>query len=778
MSIKKLHEEIENFAELMDKDNANFERPEDKVSVNDVVYGAAVEDNDKAKKHLDKVFKEMGKKSKGVTPENPDTGKVLQKSIYTERVSLDENLFESFEEIEDDDDEEEEIEEAKKPSQTGKYVVKHDNGRYVSPEFTVGAFSKAARFETEKEAEDFISDYGKDTKWKDHYEVVDTSKNEALEDEDIADFVEEAFWDIVDEGDTPSKDEVVERVTDITLETPQDIRRVADSIWDRLSKERIGRKNESFEEDEEEIECEWCGEKFPREELLKEKDLGYICHQCKDGIRSRGEIVTLEEGYELLSGTEVEMYSDLKRAQKRANELGLKEAEYGDAYGVSYCYFNKSGDRDDDEEVIAYYAFENGKPRELTDSEARRIERQVESSFDDREDNYYDESLKEAKNKVEELPDDVYTLVYDRLFPGNKNYRPLIATDIDRVYDVSEFQMGDGDYDIGVAVKEIADAELAQKVAEFLGLPFELRSSNNLEDDYKFIAFIKIPDDIGAKSAEKYLKDHGKNIDDIRIKNPTQRKKSKDDEEGEEVKIEVKDEEEVKEESLNEEAKIYIDIGDFHPWSGAEKYFDWICINDRLSDFEDIIEEVYPDGISETQLNDILRFEPEWVFDMLGVNYNPNTDEIDGEDEEELDDEFEEEEGVEVVESLDETKAKSNGDMVKAYNKALKIAKDIEAKVVYGYTTKRNPGKFFEIKPIKYDGDDNKFRKQYGANVIYVAYPDKGFVEEEVEEGILSTAVGAAIGGLAGNAIKNAVSNEKLGEGKRTKDDPWGLLSK
>ena len=101
--------------------------------------------------------------------------------------------------------------------------------------------------------------------------------------------------------------------------------------------------------------------------------------------------------------------------------------------------------------------------------------------------------------------------------------------------------MGDGDYDIGVAVKEIADAELAQKVAEFLGLPFELRSSNNLEDDYKFIAFIKIPDDIGAKSAEKYLKDHGKNIDDIRIKNPTQRKKSKDDEEGEEVKIEVKE---------------------------------------------------------------------------------------------------------------------------------------------------------------------------------------------------------------------------------------------
>lgn len=33
--------------------------------------------------------------------------------------------------------------------------------------------------------------------------------------------------------------------------------------------------------------CVWCGEEFPKSELRKEKDMGYICHRCIKGIESR-----------------------------------------------------------------------------------------------------------------------------------------------------------------------------------------------------------------------------------------------------------------------------------------------------------------------------------------------------------------------------------------------------------------------------------------------------------------------------------------------------------
>lgn len=77
------------------------------------------------------------------------------------------------------------------------------------------------------------------------------------------------------------------------------------------------------------------------------------------------------EGYEFLDGTKVEAYSDYEIAEERAEELGLKMAEYGDYYNsdLSYCYWNKSGNRNDDAQVIVYYKFENGSPRPLTEME-------------------------------------------------------------------------------------------------------------------------------------------------------------------------------------------------------------------------------------------------------------------------------------------------------------------------------------------------------------------------------------------------------------------------
>lgn len=107
------------------------------------------------------------------------------------------------------------------------------------------------------------------------------------------------------------------------------------------------------------------------------------------------------EGYELLSGTKVQCFRDYHKAEEVAQKLGLKESEYGDAYGISYCYWNETGDRYEDEEVVAWYRFdENGKPTPLTDYEAKIYEDKLEIKFDDLE-----ESLKETISDKDTVKD-------------------------------------------------------------------------------------------------------------------------------------------------------------------------------------------------------------------------------------------------------------------------------------------------------------------------------------------------------------------------------------
>ena len=67
--------------------------------------------------------------------------------------------------------------------------------------------------------------------------------------------------------------------------------------------------------------------------------------------------------------------------------------------------------------------------------------------------------------------------------------------------------------------------------------------------------------------------------------------------------------------------KIYreISIADFDAWSGGEDTLDRIIRNDKTDEFESILEEEYPDGIDETDLNDLLRFESAWIYEMLGM---------------------------------------------------------------------------------------------------------------------------------------------------------------
>lgn len=61
-------------------------------------------------------------------------------------------------------------------------------------------------------------------------------------------------------------------------------------------------------------------------------------------------------------------------------------------------------------------------------------------------------------------------------------------------------------------------------------------------------------------------------------------------------------------------------ILNFDAWSGAVSTKEDIIQAGLVDEFDALIEELYPDGISETQLNDILWHDSDWVYETLGID--------------------------------------------------------------------------------------------------------------------------------------------------------------
>lgn len=60
-------------------------------------------------------------------------------------------------------------------------------------------------------------------------------------------------------------------------------------------------------------------------------------------------------------------------------------------------------------------------------------------------------------------------------------------------------------------------------------------------------------------------------------------------------------------------------LTNFKAWSGAISTQEKIIEEGKEAEFEYLIEELYPDGITSTQLNDLLWFDSEWLFETLGI---------------------------------------------------------------------------------------------------------------------------------------------------------------
>ena len=62
-----------------------------------------------------------------------------------------------------------------------------------------------------------------------------------------------------------------------------------------------------------------------------------------------------------------------------------------------------------------------------------------------------------------------------------------------------------------------------------------------------------------------------------------------------------------------------ISLDNFEAWSGGRSTLSRVINEGKCDELEAMLEELYPDGMTDTQLNDLLWFEPDTVFEWVGI---------------------------------------------------------------------------------------------------------------------------------------------------------------
>ena len=105
-----------------------------------------------------------------------------------------------------------------------------------------------------------------------------------------------------------------------------------------------------------------------------------------------------------------------------------------------------------------------------------------------------------------------------------------------------------------------------------------------------------------------------------------------------------------------------LDLNRFEAWSGAKDTLERIQREGKCAELENVLEELYPDGMTETELNDLLWFDSESIYEWLGIRSESQIEKEIEEAEEELeeklsdlefdlDDDLTEEERKDIIES-------------------------------------------------------------------------------------------------------------------------------
>lgn len=87
---------------------------------------------------------------------------------------------------------------------------------------------------------------------------------------------------------------------------------------------------------------------------------------------------------------------------------------------------------------------------------------------------------------------------------------------------------------------------------------------------------------------------------------------------------------------------VNVGIEGYKPWGGAVSTWEDIEEANKVSDLEFLLEELYPEGITDTKLNDLLWFESDWIYAQLDINdmiycsYCDETNDMEDTEEDEL----------------------------------------------------------------------------------------------------------------------------------------------
>ena len=65
--------------------------------------------------------------------------------------------------------------------------------------------------------------------------------------------------------------------------------------------------------------------------------------------------------------------------------------------------------------------------------------------------------------------------------------------------------------------------------------------------------------------------------------------------------------------------QLRIDFNRYRPWEGAINTLNKIRLAGKLDAFEAALDELYPDGMDEGKLNDLLWFEPDYCLSLVGL---------------------------------------------------------------------------------------------------------------------------------------------------------------
>ena len=74
--------------------------------------------------------------------------------------------------------------------------------------------------------------------------------------------------------------------------------------------------------------------------------------------------------------------------------------------------------------------------------------------------------------------------------------------------------------------------------------------------------------------------------------------------------------------------QVKVDFNEYKPWSGAVSAYNDIVERVGIEKLESVLAEIFcGEDLEDVQINDLLWFEPEIVYDVLGIKMDEEEDE-------------------------------------------------------------------------------------------------------------------------------------------------------